>query len=293
MSRILVTGANGHLGCRLLQTVDGDSGPRIRALVRSSPAAKTLEGHDDVRVVDYADAEDLAEACADCQAAVHLVGIVKENARASYRAAHEDATAALVEAAARSGIGRIVYLSILGAEEGSPNRCLASKAHAEAMLLDSTIPSLVLRVPMVLGEGDYAARALLANARRKLAVTFRAGSYEQPIYAGDVVAAILAGIDKNAPTGILELAGPRSLTRRELIEAASTVGTRTVSLPVGLGHALAWLLPRIAANPALTTDLLGVLDHDDDIDPEPAARNLGIRLTSLEETLARIAAAAS
>jgi hypothetical protein len=35
--------------------------------------------------------------------------------------------------------------------------------------------------------------------------------------------------------------------------------------------------------------MLGVLDHDDDIDPAPAAARLGIQLTPLDETLRRIA----
>ena len=69
---------------------------------------------------------------------------------------------------------------------------------------------------------------------------------------------------------------------------ASAVGTRTISVPVEFGYGLAALLKAFSANPPLTADMLGVLDHDDDIDPEPAAQALGIRLTGLTETLARI-----
>ncbi len=290
MTRLLVTGANGHLGRRLCKALAADAGVQVRAVVRSTPAARALGDRDDVRVVDYADVAGLIAAGAECEVLVHLVGILRESAAATYQAAHEQATRGVLEAATAVGIRRIVYLSILGADERSPNRCLASKARAETLLLGSPIPSLVLRVPMVLGEGDHAARALLANAARKFAVTFRAASLEQPIYAGDVIAAIRAGLNARGPTGILELAGPRSLTRRELIAAASEVGTRVVSLPVGLGYALAGLASRLLANPPLTRDMLEILDHDDRVDPEPAANALGIRLTSLAETLARIKA---
>ena len=196
----------------------------------------------------------------------------------------------MLNAATHAGAGRIVYLSILGARRDSPNACLASKARAESILLESAIPTLVIRVPMVLGEGDYASAALLGKARHALAFTFRASSLEQPIYAGDVVGAILAGLGAGGPTGIVELAGPRSLTRRALIGSASGVGTRTVSLPLAFGNVLAWLLERMSSNPPVTPAMLGVLDHDDDIDPRPAADALGIRLTDLPETLARVAA---
>ena len=286
VDRVLVTGANGHLGRRLLKELKTSN----RAVVRSETAASKLRDHGDVRIVDYADDEGLRQACTDCTGIVHLVGIIKEGARATYAAAHEEATRTLLNAATHAGVRRIVYLSILGASQGSSNACLASKARAESILLESTIPTLVIRVPMVLGEGDYASVALFAKARRAVAFTFRAASLEQPIYAGDVVAAILAGLRPDGPTGMIELAGPRSLTRRALISTASAAGTRTVSLPLAFGHVLAWLLERMSRNPPVTRAMLGVLNHDDDIDPQPGAEALGIRLTSLADTLARVAA---
>ena len=285
MDRVLVTGANGHLGRRLLEALSTPT----RALVRSEAAASTLADHGDVRIVDYGDGDGLREACVGCTRIVHLVGIIKETARTTYTAAHEASTRNLLHAAAATGVERIVYLSILGADADSANACLASKARAETMLLQSTIPALVIRVPMVLGEGDYASIALLARAGRRLAVTFRASSREQPIYAGDVADAVRAGLAHDAPTGIVELAGPRSLTRRELTHAASRVGTRTLSLPIWTGYALAWLLERWTDNAPVTRAMLGVLDHDDDIDPRPGADALGIRLTGLPETLSRVA----
>lgn len=287
VGRVLVTGANGHLGQRLLRELETPS----RAVVRSRRAESSLAGHGDVRVIDYADIDGMADACAGCDSVVHLVGIIRESARATYASAHEVATRNLLSGAVETGVRRIVYLSILGADEASENPCLASKARAESLLLESGIRSLVIRVPMVLGEGDYASVALLAQARRRLAFTFRASSREQPIYAGDVVDAIRAGLEPEAPTGVIELAGPRSLTRRELVAAASAVQTRTVSLPVALGYALAWLFERLSVNPPLTRAMVGVLDHDDDIDAGPGAQALGLRLTGLVEMLARVAVA--
>lgn len=247
-----------------------------------------LADYDDVRVVDYADSDVLSNACADCPLVVHLVGIIRESRRASYASAHEESTRNLLHAATAVGVERMVYLSILGADVDSPNACLASKARAETILLESTIPTLAIRIPMVLGEGDYASAALLAKASRRVAFEFRASSLEQPIYAGDVVDAIRSGLAADAPTGILELAGPRTLPRRELIAAASGNGTRTVSLPLRLGYALAWTLERVSGDPPLTRAMLGLLDHDDDIDPHPGAQALGIGLTGLAETLARV-----
>ncbi|MYE22848.1 MAG: NAD(P)H-binding protein [Gammaproteobacteria bacterium] len=283
---IAITGANGHIGRRLLRAQ-----PDARAIVRSERAAATLAGHADVRVVDYADRAALASACAGCDAIVHLVGIIREGANASFNDAHERPAEALAHAARDAGASRIVYLSILGADPRSSNACLASRARTEAILADSGVPTVALRVPMVLGEDDYAAAALFRNARaaKRLAFTFRAGSMEQPIFAGDVVSAILAALSEGIAPGTLELAGPLALPRRDLIAAAAeALGTEpahVLSLPLWLGQALAWTLERLAANPPLTRAMLGVLDHDDDIDPTPAAEALGIHLTPLAETL--------
>lgn len=283
---IAVTGANGHIGRRLLREQ-----PDARAIVRSGRAAATLAGHHDVRVVDYADRAALAAACTGCEAVVHLVGIIREGGHAGYRDAHELPAEALAHAAHDAGARRIVYLSILGADPGSNNACLASRARTEAILAGSGIPTIALRVPMVLGEDDYASAALFRNARaaKRMAFTFRAGSMEQPIFAGDVVSAILAALSEGVMSGTLELAGPVALSRRELIAAAaralSSKPVRVLSLPLWLGQALAWTFEHVTANPPLTRAMLGVLDHDDNIDPRPAARALGVRLTPLAETL--------
>jgi NADH dehydrogenase len=295
LSRVLITGANGHLGRRLIARLEGQR--PVRAVVRSTAAARLVnEGRNapiDTVIVDYTQASAMRRACEDCGAVVHLAGILKATARNPYDVAHEGTCRALASAAEAAGVARIVYLSILGARPDAKNACLASKGRAERLLLDGVVPSVVLRVPMVLGEGDYASAALLRRARGPRAILLRAASREQPIYAGDVVEAIVAVLDRpDLERAALDLAGPESLTRRALVlRAARVLGTRpsVVSLPLALGLAGAAVLERTMSDPPVTTAMLGVLDHDDAIDPLPGAERLGIRLTPLEDTLERIA----
>lgn len=290
---ILVTGANGHIGQRLIEALAPDR--PVRALVRSAKAAATLTRPGvDVRIVDYLDVDAMTRAVTGCSHVVHLVGIIRESPSTTFETAHQATTRVLVAAAGAAGVRRIVYLSILGADGASANACLASKAGAEQLLAGGAAPSLVIRVPMVLGEGDYASRALGRRAQRRLDVQFRAGSFEQPIYAGDVVDAVLRGIDPQAqyPASLtLDLAGPESLTRAELTRrAADAMGVRgplTVSLPVSVGMFLAAVLERLMVNPPLSRAMLGVLDHDDHIDPAPALAALGMSLTPLDQALRR------
>jgi len=298
LEQLLVTGANGHLGRRLIERVlrEGLAG-RVHAVVRSEHAASSLEplarlGPLDVSILDPRRAGSLAPLLSESTHVVHLVGILKQGSEARYVDAHEKTASALVEAAAGSSVRRLAYLSILGAGADSANACLSSKGRAEDILLGSELESVVLRVPMVLGEGDFATRALAARARSSVLPMVRGGaSLEQPIYAGDVVEAILrALVTPGLANQRLDLAGPETLAGRELARRAAAVLGRTprvIGVPLLAARLLAGLAERVLVHPPLTRAMLGVLEHDDDIDPTPACRRLSIELTPLDVTLKR------
>jgi len=293
---ILVTGANGSLGRRLLRRLAGTHA--LRAVVRSERAAAAVRSLGqlpalEVVVLDTADEEALAAAASGCTHAVHFVGILKQSRTSRYLDAHERSCEVLARAADAADLRRIVYPSILGARPDSPNACLASKGRAERILLAARTPALVLRVPLVLGEGEPAAIALRSRARSNRALLVRGGaSLEQPIDADDVTEAIVRGLEAPGLDDVaLDLAGPESLTHRALVaRAAALLGGRpplVIPLPRGIAFAAAWLAERLLADPPVTRAMLGVLDHDDRIDPADACRRLGISLTPLDETLRR------
>ena len=299
LERILVTGANGHLGRLLIRTLSNTGSPRpsLRAVVRSERAAAVLGELPDavrpeIRVVDYSDVDALADAAQGCSAAVHFAGILRESSTSSYENAHEATCEALARAAEHAELRRIVYPSILGSHPGSGNACLASKGRAESVLLAAKTPALVLRLPMVLGPGDFVARALSGQARARVVPLLRGGaSREQPIDAGDVVAAIIAGLSRpGLDDAALDLAGPESITRRELLERCAALyrnRPRVLPIPLALELALAFAFEKLLADPPLTRAMVGVLDHDDDVDAREACERLGIELTPLDETLRR------
>jgi uncharacterized protein YbjT (DUF2867 family) len=293
--RVLVTGANGNLGRLLIRRWTRRGIPAVRALVRSERAAalvRALPEPPEVAVADYGDPAGLTRAAEGCQAIVHLVGILKETSTSTYAAAHEGSARALVDAASRKGIRRILYLSILGASPDARNACLASKGRAEAILSAPPFATSVLRVPMVLGGDDPATHALRARARSRWVPLVRGGaSLEQPIDAWDVVAAITAALERPSLAGAaLDLGGPESIPHRELVRrAAALLGNRPriVPVPLLLARLLAAAASRFSADPPLTPAMLGVLEQDDRVDPAPACAKLGIELTPLDETLRR------
>ena len=292
--RVLVTGANGHLGRGLIARTLESGREEVRAVVRSQRAADQVAavGSVDVRIVDYSDEEALGEAARGCQAAVHFVGIIKQVKGASYEAAHEAACESLVSAASAAGIDRIVHLSIFGSRPGSPNACLASKGRAERILLGGPVPACVLRVPMVLNPGDYASFSLRKQATSgTLAMLGGGRTLQQPIDAADVLSAVLAALRCSDPIrGALDLGGPECLSHRQLVERAAALHgrkPRVVPIPLGLARAGVSILERLRSNPSVTAAMLEVLQHDDRVDTAPACKQLDLELTPLDETLRR------
>ena len=294
----LITGANGNLGKRLVRELLAGSLDSVVAVVRSERARQALDdlGLDAsvrerlrVIVLDYTDVAALHAAAIGCDRLVHLVGILKQTKAASYLDAHEHSTAALLSAVVDTPVKHLTYLSIVGSHRDADNICLASKGRAEDLCREDPLATCVLRVPMVLGEGDYASYALRARGSKSTSFSFRASSMEQPIYAGDVVQAVLAagrrGIDAT-----LELGGPEVLSRHALTARAAAVlgrdGGRVISLPLVLGLAMAGIMEVVSGNPPVTRAMLDVLDHDDNVDAGPACEALGIaELTPLDDML--------
>jgi len=106
-----------------------------------------------------------------------------------------------------------------------------------------------------------------------------------------VVGGIVAALERPELAGrILDLAGPESLSRRDLVlRAASLVGSRPRIVPVPLAAArlFAAAAELLLADPPLTRAMLDVLERDDAVDPEPARRALGLSLAPLDLALRR------
>jgi NADP-dependent aldehyde dehydrogenase len=105
--RLLVTGADGNMG-RLLRSRLSRPGRILRLLDLTEVDA---DGDAEVFTGSVTDPELMARACAGADAVLHLGGISRENSWADILAVNIDGTRTLLDAAAKSGVPRVILAS--------------------------------------------------------------------------------------------------------------------------------------------------------------------------------------
>jgi uncharacterized protein YbjT (DUF2867 family) len=288
---VVVTGANAAAGLAILRRAAREYPPLvIVAAVRSDGAARALGSlASRVARISYADPASLEAAFRGAAAVIHLAGILVERPGSTYEQANAATARAVVAAARRSGVSRLVLASAVGADPAATNRYWRSKGEAEGAVRASGLGHAILRLPLLLGRGTEGAAALRRHLRGPVAVMPEGGrTLQQPLDVEDLArAALTAAAPALGPGCVLDLVGPVSLPQRELLGRAARLAARRVRVwpaPTGLVR-LALALRQRLAGPGFSPDALEVITTDTRLDPAPAAAALGLGLTSLDEMI--------
>ncbi len=202
--RVLLTGATGYVGSYVLrELLRRNHVPRC--LVRSS--ADNLAVQDDAVEVasgDVTDPSSLNGAFADCDAVIHLVGIIEENPSrgVTFDRIHVDGTRHVVAAAREAGIDRFVHMSANGARPDDATAYQRTKWEAEQFVTEADFAHWsILRPSLLFGEPDPGrpefASQLLNDLVRPFPIlpVFGDGQYEmQPVHVTEVAAAFVQAL---------------------------------------------------------------------------------------------------
>lgn len=293
--KVVITGANSAVGQAILRcgSVQVAAPITLVAAVRSDRAARELQPlsgkASQVARISYEDPGSLRAAFAGASAVIHLAGILIERPGSTYQEANVETTRSVTLAARQSLVEKLVYVSAVGAAEASANRYFRTKGEAEALVRASGVGYTVLRVPLLLGRGTEGAAALrLQVSRRRILLIGGGRNLHQPLCVDDLArAAILAADPHVAPDRTLDLVGPVSLPDRQIVERAARLLGRPVricSIPKTAAM-LALAIRERVAGPGFSRDALQVITADTKLDPAPAATELGIRLTGIDEMI--------
>lgn len=187
MSVLAVTGATGFVGARFVDLATAQ-GHEVRALTRRPQPARAGV----TWVAGSLEAADLlAELVRGADAVVHIAGVVNAPDAAAFERGNVDGTRAIVAAAERGGVRRLVHVSSLASREPDLSRYGASKAGAEAVIEGSALEWDMVRPPSIYGPGDLDQLELFRLARLGLAFLPPPGRLSL-IHADDLAALLLA-----------------------------------------------------------------------------------------------------
>lgn len=292
LSRILIVGGSGFVG-QALATRLSDQNRRVLVPTRRIERSRhlLLLPTAEVRQADPHDDAQLDTLLAGVDAVVNLVGILHGRWGSPYgpefARAHVELPARLAQACVRNGVRRLVHVSALGVSDDGqgPSMYLRSKSDGERAIRQTAgLDWTILRPSVIFGPGDSFLN-LFAALQRSFPVMplARAGARFQPVFVGDVAAAICNALENPATIGrTYELAGPEVFTLRRLVELAGRWGgsPRPIwELPYTLGQLQAGLLGALP-NPLMSTDNFDSMSVDN-VASEPMSPDLGVSPTPL------------
>jgi NADH dehydrogenase len=297
---VTVFGGSGFVGRYAVRAL-AKQGWRIRVAVREPHLAPELKVMGDVGQVELVQANvrhdaSVRAALAGAKACVNLVGVLFEAGRQTFDAVHATAPGLIAEAAAAAGATQFVQVSAIGADANASAGYARTKAAGEAAVRAAFPSAVVLRPSVVFGPEDGFFNRFGAMAAMSPVLPLIGGGETkfQPVYVGDVGAAIVAALSLEAAAGrTYELGGPGVYSFKALMEllCRETMHNRLLlPIPFPVASALGKIgdlqakFLRLA--PQITSDQVELLKSDNVANPDlPGLADLGVSPTAVDAVI--------
>ncbi|MFL6200004.1 MAG: NAD-dependent epimerase/dehydratase family protein [Thermoanaerobaculia bacterium] len=237
--KVLVTGASGFIGGRLVERLVLHHGADVRVLVRNPASAARLARFPlTFHLGDVTNTADLDRAVQGCDLVFHCAyGTTGSQKRRAW--VNRVGTERTLEAAHKAGVKRVVYLSTLmvygqtadgDLDETAPRRRFGnaysdSKLDAEGVALQYSrsgrVPVTILQPTAVYGPfgGVWTAQPLAALKTGRVILVNGGDGLANAVYVDDLVSAMLLAAEKDAAVGeAFLISGPDTVTWRDLYD---------------------------------------------------------------------------
>jgi uncharacterized protein YbjT (DUF2867 family) len=287
---VLLTGATGYVGGRLLQELERTGVP-LRCLARRPEALETRVA-DTTEVVrgDVLDAGSLREPMRGVETAYYMIHSMGDEG--DFEALEREAATNFGNAAREAGVKRIIYLGGLGSGENLSAH-LRSRQEVGRILRESGVPTIELRASIIIGSGSLSFE-MIRSLVEKLPVMITPSWVRieaQPIAIEDVVAYLDAA--RTTPvegSRVFEIGGADVVSYGEIMqEYARARGLKR------------WMIPVPMLTPWLSSLWLGLVTplyakvgrkliegvKNPTVVTDPSARELGVEPRGIADAIAR------
>ncbi|MEZ4386200.1 MAG: SDR family oxidoreductase [Candidatus Krumholzibacteriia bacterium] len=290
--RILLTGATGYVGGRLLLALEQQGHP-VRCLVRrpdnlraaAAPGREVLAG-------DVLAADSLTPAMRGIDTAYYLVHALaggRDFVQEELQGARNFA-----RAAREAGVKRVVYLGGL-VPPGEPlSEHLASRLEVGRILREEGPPCCELRASIIIGSGSLSFEMIRALVQKLPVMVMPSWTrrLSQPIAIGDVIAYLLAARTcPLAASRVVEIGGPETVSYADLMRIfAEERGLRRTMLPVpwlSPGLSSHWLALVTPLQARVGAKLIDSIRHDTVVDDPASAADFDVEPRGVRESVRR------
>jgi uncharacterized protein YbjT (DUF2867 family) len=291
-SLILVTGATGYVGGRLLRSLE-DQGFRLRCLARRPDFLKPKVAQStEIVAGDVLDRVSLDPALRGVRVAyylIHSMGAAESFEHNDRQAAHNFA-----DAAALAGVERIIYLGGLGDDTRALSPHLRSRQEVGKILRQSGVPVLEFRASIVIGSGSLSFEMIRSLVERLPIMTTPTwvSMPAQPIAIEDLIAYLNAAL--SMPTsqyGVYEIGGADIVSYADIMRKyAQCRGIRVRMIPVPVLTPFIsslWLGLVTPLYARIGRKLIQSIVHSTVVRDDAALKMFDIRPMGIEEALRR------
>lgn len=289
--RILVTGATGYIGGRLVPRLI-NAGHDVRVFVRDPERLRDVPWRTDVDIAtgDLQNADEVAAALDGIEAVYYLVHSM--SGKGDFEATEKRIARTVADGAKAAGVRRIVYLGGLH-PHGPLSRHLRSRKEVGDILLSSGVPTVALQAGVVIGSGSASFEMIrhLTEVLPYMPAPKWVRNFIQPIAVRDVLHYLIGAVDLPADVNrTFDIGGPDVLRYGQMMNGyALEAGLKQrpiASLPVLTPYlASQWVnlvtpIPRALAVPIISSLQYDAICSENDIErfiPSPEGGLTGYR----------------